>query len=88
MLKITQTTTVHAQPLLRLEGRLIGPWVEELRAAFESAVEDGWPVHVDFSAVHYVDRPGLRLVCDLRTRGAVLHAVSHFVEQLLHEVLP
>ncbi len=56
MLKIT--TLLNAEStVLRLEGRLAGPWVQELERCWDSTV--GTPTHsplsVDLSAVTYVD---------------------------------
>ena len=38
MLKIESAKTMDGRPKLRIEGRVIGPWVVELRRACERAL--------------------------------------------------
>ena len=80
MLRITPAHD-GPRPCLRLEGRLVGPWVAELA----SAIEQLGPVlpALDLANVQFVDGPGLDLLGALQHRGAVLVAVSPFVTQLL-----
>ena len=61
MLKITTVTDAQSTTL-RLEGRLAGPWVEELQRCWVSTVsaKTRHPFSVDLSAVTYVDAEGKR----------------------------
>jgi ABC-type transporter Mla MlaB component len=80
MLRITPALD-GLRPCLRLEGRLVGPWVAELA----SAVEQHAPTMpaLDLAKLQFVDGPGLDLLGALQRRGAALVAASPFVAQLL-----
>ena len=83
MLRIT--TLNHAPTvLLRLEGKLTGPWIDELRVAFDRAKRDGRQVRLDLSAVSFVDSNGVELLHELFDNGALVEACSTFVSELLH----
>ena len=75
MLKIT--TLIQTESVtLRLEGRLAGPWVQELERCWASAVVDRKKHHcsVDLSAVTYVDSEGKGLLKKIHQEGAKLLA--------------
>jgi hypothetical protein len=79
MLRITP---VH--DALRLEGKLLGPWVAELaRACAEQPAPDG-RLSLDLAAVTFVDGPGVELLRDLLRRGIRLGPCSGLVAELLH----
>lgn len=69
--------------VLRLEGRVVGPWVEELRGACESALEQRGRLAVDLAGVGFVDRDGLALLKGLRYRDVMLRNCSAFVSEQL-----
>jgi ABC-type transporter Mla MlaB component len=68
---------------LRLEGDVIGPWVDELRRSFEEALASGEAPTVDLKDVSFVDRPGLDLLQALARDGAALINASPFVAEQL-----
>ena len=72
MLKITTLTNAESI-ILRLEGRLAGPWVQELERCWGSTVgtTTNLPLSVDLSAVTYVDSDGKN---QLHQQGAKLVA--------------
>jgi ABC-type transporter Mla MlaB component len=74
MLRITQTGDT-----LKLEGKLVGPWVGALREVSASAGQ----VWLDLSAVSFIDTAGLTLLRDLLARGATVVSCSRLVEELL-----
>src|ERR1044071_4767588 len=78
MLKISEPVTNHAVTL-KLEGSLIGPWVNELRAACESRLVNGQCVKLDFTDVTYADHSGVSLLMDLQGRGWELLNCSPFL---------
>jgi hypothetical protein len=82
MLKITRNHDGETGLLLRLEGKLVGPWVQELAGVCPQA---GRPCHVrlDLSAVTFVDESGERMLRTLIDRGVTIAAVSGFVAALL-----
>jgi len=68
---------------LWLEGRLIGPWVEELRALCERLLIRGRPLTLDLTGLGFVGTDGTKLLRSLSTRGVSLSNCSAFViEQL------
>jgi hypothetical protein len=88
MLRITQVGR-HDPPLvLRLEGKLVGPWVAELGRALGDLPHPAGHLSLDLSAVTFVDRGGLDLLRDLLGRGATLAGCSGLVAELLHVERP
>lgn len=85
MLRITRKTTPDAT-LLRLEGKLLAPWVPEVLEQCDGA--EVAAVRLDLAHVSYVDGTGLALLNDLRRRGATIIACSGFVSELLHAEKP
>ncbi len=88
MLKIT--TLLNAEStVLRLEGRLAGPWVQELERCWDSTV--GTPTHlplsVDLSAVMYVDSDGKHLLKKLHRQGAKLIASGCLTSCIVNEIV-
>jgi ABC-type transporter Mla MlaB component len=71
MLKISEPSTNHAVTL-KLEGRLIGPWVDELGAACEAQLRNSRRLMLDVSDVSYADRAGMALLVTLKQRGIEL----------------
>lgn len=91
MLRITRTLDHDDQPLLRLEGKLIGPWAGELARICEHALTEtpGRPgLRLDLSAVSFVDADGLTTLSELRRRGIVVTSASLLVAELLHAENP
>jgi len=82
MLKIESIRTLDGRPMLRLEGRVIGPWVMELRRACERALTDGARLALDLSEVTFVDQAGLELLCALGQRGVAFDCSGFVAEQL------
>jgi len=82
MLRITQVNGPGAVPTLRLEGKLCGPWVEELLRV--CAPPAAGPLRLDLTSVTYVDGAGVDLLRALLRRGVTVGACSGFVAQLLH----
>jgi anti-anti-sigma regulatory factor len=87
MLRIA-TSEPSTQPVtLTLEGRVIGPWVEELRRASERVLGEGRRLVLDLAQVSFVDRDGIALFGLLRDRGVALRHCSPFVTEQLRGVL-
>jgi hypothetical protein len=74
MLRITTQNDTQLLTF-RLEGRLLGPWVTELRDCWQSKVSCRPPfVHVDLRSVTFVDAAGKKLLADIVRQGAKLLA--------------
>jgi anti-anti-sigma regulatory factor len=88
MLKIT--TLVKAKStVLRLEGRLAGPWVQELELCWDSTVgmTTNHPLSVDLSAVTYVDSEGKDLLKKIHKQGATLVASGCLTSCIVNEIV-
>ncbi len=83
MLRITEIADGGPDVLLKLEGKLRGPWVEELSRVC-AGLSRGEPraVRLDLSAVTFLDEAGTRLLRELM-RGGVAVTASGFVAELL-----
>ncbi len=83
MLKISEGKGVGQITTLRLEGRIVGPWVEELRQVCQPIVEEEGNVALDLAEVTFADEGGVRLLSSLRSRGVKLLRAMPFVEEQL-----
>ena len=91
MLRISRVATADGKEvLLRLEGQVTGPWVEELRRVCDEAAGDnGHRAHrlvLDLGDVLFVDANGVALFRGLTARRVVLTHCSPFVAEQLKEV--
>lgn len=85
MLRITRRILDHESELITLEGKLIGPWVEELRQVAGSTSRLR---KIDVSSLSFADADGLQLLRDILQEGAELTDGTSFVSSLLTQVLP
>ena len=84
MLRITEVEDGGAGLLLKLEGKLREPWVEELaRVAGRPLPEGHGPIRLDLSSVTFADEAGVRLLRELLRQGVEIAATSAFVAALL-----
>ena len=81
MLKIVLIETAGETPTLRLEGRVIGPWVDELRRSCEPVLATAAKLAIDLSEVSFVDWDGVELFRSLRERQVTLVNCSRFVAE-------
>jgi ABC-type transporter Mla MlaB component len=84
MLRISRPECHDSISTLKLEGKLVGPWVTELARSCNELACSADYLRLDLSAVTFVDGPGLALLHDLLGRGATLAACSGLVAELLH----
>jgi hypothetical protein len=73
MLRITITEGIESATF-RLEGKLIGPWVEELRRCWCKAQEghEARKLFVDLADVSCVDPRGSELLSEMQSAGVTL----------------
>jgi anti-anti-sigma regulatory factor len=87
MLKITITNTAKEQ-LWTLQGRLVAPWVKELKATWKkahpSAQACGCIVNLD--EVTFIDKSGERMLRSMSNQGAQLVASDVYVKHVLDRV--
>ena len=90
MLKITKLMASDSSAvLLRLEGQVVGPWVETLRQACKEARsrDGGNGIVLDLSGVSYIDAHGVALFRELVTQRAELTNGSVYIAEQLKEVV-
>jgi hypothetical protein len=73
---------------LKLEGRVIGPWVAELKMACERHLSERRAVKLDVADVSFADRSGTTLLRDLRSKGVRFLNCSPFLEEELKSTNP
>jgi len=83
VLRITCTQDVGSRQTHRLEGRLVGPWVGELRRLCFARLEDQQDLTLDLTGLIFLDREGVALLRDLLARGVGLEGGSRFVTELV-----
>ncbi len=84
MLRIT-TVRRGLQTILKLEGKLLEPWIEEFHAACTQAEIRSGHVGLDLADLTYADAAGTQLLRSLVQRGVPIIACSAFVAELLRE---
>lgn len=84
MLKIVSHESADKSITLKLEGRVIGPWVEEVKRLSEKILASGGNLIFDLSEVSFVDREGIDLFRKLRDRRAMFLSSSVFVAEQLN----
>ena len=83
MLKISEGKTTRQSIKLRLEGRVVGPWVGELRQICEPLLTNGFKLALDLADVSFADHSGVVLLSDLKSRGVKLLNATPFLEEQL-----
>ena len=81
MLRI-EKTKADGISTVRLEGKLLAPWLGEFNSLFGESVPLG-SMHLNLKDVNYIDAAGLELLRGLRRRGLRIVASSAFVAELL-----
>ena len=82
---------VDEQPettILRVEGRLAGDWVDELRKVWMTVRTESPEKQavVELSSVMSVDKPGRKLLSQMHSRGTQLSGSGLIVRSLIEEI--
>jgi hypothetical protein len=87
MLRIT-TRTDADELVMKLEGRLIGPWVRELGACWREAALTlgGRAIRIDLTGVCHVDAEGRELMTQMYRAGAVFLTVGCLMPEVVREI--
>ena len=85
MLRITTIQHDGSPAVLKLEGKLLEPWIGELHEACRRAGERAASATLDLAGLSFVDAPGSIALRDLRRRGVKLKGCSPLVAELLKE---
>ena len=84
MLRIS-TISAAQSITLKLEGKLLHAWCDEVRSAAETALASGLAVRLDLQDVSFIDDRGAQTVRALIADGVTLDRCSSFVAELLCE---
>jgi hypothetical protein len=84
MLKITNNNGAGITTF-KLEGRLAGAWVNELRSCWEQ-IGEGAAIRVDLTEVSWVSEEGKALLGEMHRGGAELLAVNLLMDAIVAEI--
>jgi ABC-type transporter Mla MlaB component len=79
MLKISEVKSARQTTTFRLEGQLVGPWVDELKQVCAPLMKNSCPVTLDLADVVFVDAAGVAALTRLSDQGAKLLNATPFV---------
>jgi hypothetical protein len=87
MLKITILDSA-AELRFRLEGRLSGPWVGELRQCWRTAASTVGEraTVVDLGEVDFIDPEGHKLIAEMHEQGMRLLAATPLIQAMVDEI--
>jgi ABC-type transporter Mla MlaB component len=86
MLRITVVESSNIAVTLRVEGRITGPWVEELRTACSLHTSpDDVQLSLELADISFADAGGIALLRELRNRGVGLIRTTPFVAEQLKD---
>jgi ABC-type transporter Mla MlaB component len=85
MLRISEANIPGEGTALRLEGAMIGPWVDEVRKACEPFLGDSSSLTLDLADISFVDRSGVALFKELLNSQVRLVNCSSFITEQLKE---
>jgi ABC-type transporter Mla MlaB component len=83
MLKISQVGKTNHSATLKLEGRVVGEWVGELRKVCETLLTEGRKLKLDLADVSFADASGVAALSSFKSRGVTFTNCSPFVEEQL-----
>lgn len=83
MLKISQAGKATRPVTLKLEGRVVGPWVGELSQVCETLLTEGRALKLDLADVTFADADGVAVLAGFKSRGIALVNCSPFVDEQL-----
>ena len=71
-----------------LEGKLVGPWVEELEKSWDTALKahPGRTMLVDLADVSFIDSEGRALLARMRQKGARLLSTGVLINAIVAEI--
>jgi hypothetical protein len=84
MLMITRSEGGERTRTLKLEGKLLAPWIGELESACGTPRISADRVRLDLDDLTFADEAGVRFLESLIRDGARIIACSGFVAELLH----
>ena len=86
MLKIT-TRTGATGTIFELEGRLAGPWVQELESCWQRIIIRDQPIKIVLKGVTFIDSEGTKLLTEMHRQGAELAAEEFMMKAIIEEII-
>jgi len=86
VLKISVVVESNLAVEFALEGKLVGPWVKELRRLVRKALREKKSVSLDLEHVWFVDSTGAALLRDLTQKQVSQLNCSQFIRQQVEKV--
>lgn len=86
MLKITTQTGAN-ETIFALEGKLAGPWVEELESCWQQVAICDQQLRVMLHAVTFIDGAERKLLADMHRQGVVLTAEGFLMKAIIEEIM-
>lgn len=83
MLKISEASKSNHSVTLKLEGRVVGPWVDELRQVCEALLTEARALKLDLTDLTYADADGVAVLSNFKSRGVRFNNCSPFLEEQL-----
>jgi anti-anti-sigma regulatory factor len=87
MLRITLMTETKETVTVKVEGRMIGEWVNEVRVECEMWLAKGKKLVFDLSGIIFIDEQGIETLKELSRNGVNLIGCSLFLSGVLEESL-
>ena len=84
MLKITEVSRSDSAITFKLEGKVLAPWVDDLRRMCSELPHESRQIHLDLDAVTFLDEAGVELMRELIRQGITIAQCSGFIAELLH----
>ncbi len=84
MLRITCENGNGLHRTLKVEGRIVGPEIDELSRSVLLALADSPRVVLEMAGVTYIDRAGVELIQTLCGNGAELGECPSFIRTLVN----
>ena len=83
MLRITRMVGTDSGEILKLEGKLQGPWVDEAHDAYALSAAQASRTCLDLSGLTFADGEGAALLRELIRSGARIVGCSSYIAELL-----
>ncbi len=83
MLRITQLVSEDRLLTLRLEGKIVGPWVEELERTCSPLLAKHPATTIELAGITFLDAAGAELLLRLQEQGVSLTGGSSFLREYL-----
>ena len=83
MLRITRMVDMDSGEILKLEGKLQGPWVDEAHDAYALSAGQASGTCLDLSGLTFADGEGAALLRELIRSGSQVVGCSSYIAELL-----